>query len=233
MRFPQFDERGTLTTTEVEALRSLNAAFLTARYEWQTACTMWDRLRNAGAVTELRSAHTAFPFFEDAVDEIANGVTAYERQVALTAWRYAAAALVLGVTVLQRVAEAKPPLTATEVDELCQEPTLGRLHEALSVPVADLVPERAHHSGIPNDREDTGRRWAKMRDGVADAMDLVLELAADEDAAHPRTKDEAAGCLLTQHCPPHTDPVYEGVLEPLFRLAEEVPFDITRVITKG
>ncbi|WP_331719959.1 hypothetical protein [Streptomyces sp. NBC_00147] len=232
MRFPQFDKRDTLTTTEVEALRSLNAAFLTARYEWQTACTMWDRLRNAADVAGHHET-PAFPFFEEAVDEIARGVSAYERRVALTAWRYAAAALVLGVTVLQRVAEAKPPLTATEVDELCQEPTLGRLHEALSVPVADLVPERAHHSGIPNDREDTGRRWAKMRDGVADAMDLVLELAADEDAAHPRTKDEAAGCLLTQHCPPHTDPVYEGVLEPLFRLAEEVPFDITRVIKQG
>ncbi|MFJ3762484.1 hypothetical protein [Streptomyces sp. NPDC090080] len=63
-------------------------------------------------------------------------------------------------------------------------------------------------------------------------MDLVLELAADEDAARPRTKDEAAGCLLTRHCPPHTDPVYEGVLEPLLRLAEEVPFQITRVIAK-
>jgi hypothetical protein len=31
----------------------------------------------------------------------------------------------------------------------------------------------------------------------AGAIELVLEIAADEDAAHPRTKDEAAGCLLT------------------------------------
>ncbi|MFE5049029.1 hypothetical protein ACFRAI_22225 [Streptomyces sp. NPDC056637] len=36
-----------------------------------------------------------------------------------------------------------------------------------------------------------------------------------------------------QHCPPHTDPVYNGVLEPLFRLAEEVPYDITRMIKQG
>ncbi|MFJ3762485.1 hypothetical protein [Streptomyces sp. NPDC090080] len=85
-------------------MRSLNEAFLTARYEWQTACTVWDRLRNA---SEIRSAPTAFSFFDDAVDEIANGVTAYERRVALTTWRYAAAAIVLGVTVLQRVAQAK------------------------------------------------------------------------------------------------------------------------------
>jgi hypothetical protein len=68
---------------------------------------------------------------------------------------------------------------------------------------------------------------------VDDAIDLVLELAGDEDAAHPRTKEEAAGCLLTEHCPPHTDPVYEGVLEPLFHLAEEVPFDISRIIANG
>ncbi|MER7578022.1 hypothetical protein [Streptomyces sp. NPDC126514] len=184
-------------------------------------------------MTELHTAQTTFPFLEEAVDEIAIGVTAYERRVALTAWRYAAAALVLGVTVLQRVAEARPPLTATAIDALCQEPTLGRLHEALSVPVADLLPERTHHSVIPNERQETARRWANVRDGVDDAMDLVLESAADEDAAHPRTKDEAATCLLTQHCPPDTDPVYEAVLEPLLRLAEEVPFDINRIIAKG
>ncbi|MCX5077661.1 hypothetical protein OG321_34850 [Streptomyces sp. NBC_00424] len=54
-----------------------------------------------------------------------------------------------------------------------------------------------------------------------------------EDADHPRTKDEAAGCLLTEHCPPHTDPVYQGVLEPLFRLAEEIPYGLIRIIDKG
>ncbi|WP_159041308.1 hypothetical protein [Streptomyces sp. WM4235] len=54
-----------------------------------------------------------------------------------------------------------------------------------------------------------------------------------EDADHPRTKDEAAGCLLTEHCPPHTDPVYQGVLEALFRLAEEIPYGLIRIIDKG
>ncbi|MFJ1662479.1 hypothetical protein [Streptomyces anthocyanicus] len=63
--------------------------------------------------------------------------------------------------------------------------------------------------------------------GWADVIDRVLELAADEEAAHPRTKDEAATCLPTQHCPPHTDPVYDGVLKPLFQLAEEVPYSIS------
>ncbi|MDX2565330.1 hypothetical protein PV371_37835 [Streptomyces sp. TX20-6-3] len=233
MRFPRFDERGTLTTHELEALRSLNAAFLTARYEWQTACTMWDRLRNAGDSAELRTAPTSFTFYEDAVDQLATGVASYERRAALTAWRYTAAALVLGVAVLQRVVEAKPPLTAKVVEELCQEPTLGQLHEALSVPVADLVPERPHHAVIPGEHKDTARRWTKARDGVDGAMDLVLELAADEDAAHPRTKDEATGCLLTEHFPPHSDAPYNGILEPLFRLAEEVPFDISRIIAKS
>jgi hypothetical protein len=233
MRFPRFDERGSLTTTELEALRSLNAAFLTARYEWQSAVTLWDRLASADDVAELHETQTSFPFYGQAVHEIASGATAYERHTALTAWRYTAAAVVLGVTVLQRLAEAKPPLTAALVEELCQEPTLGRLHAALSVPVADLLPEREHHSAIPDEREDTARRWAKVRDGVDGAMDLVLEIAADEDAEHPRTKDEAAGCLLTEHCPPHTDPVYQGVLEPLFRLAEELPFGIARIIDKG
>lgn len=232
MRFPRFDEHGPLTRIELEALRSLNAGFLTARYEWQSAGAVWDRLQSAGDVAELHEGQ-AFPFYSQAVNEIARGATAYERHAALTAWRYTAAAVVLGVTVLQRLAEAKPPLTTTTVEELCEEPTLGRLHAALSVPVADLLPERTHHSAIPDEREDTARRWAKVRDGVNDAMDLVLEIAADEDADHPRTKDEAAGCLLTEHCPPHTDPVYQGVLEPLFRLAEELPFGIIRIIDKG
>ncbi len=183
MRFPRFDERGPLTKIELEALRSLNAAFLTARYEWQSASTLWDRLQNGGDVAELHEAQTTFPFYGQAVQEIASGATAYERHVALIAWRYTAAAVVLGVTVLQRVAEAKPPLSATTVGELCQEPTLGRLHEALSVPVADLLPEHEH--SIPNEREDTARRWARVRDGVADAIEHVLEIAADDEEAHP------------------------------------------------
>ncbi|WP_411146735.1 hypothetical protein [Streptomyces sp. x-80] len=172
-----------MTKIELEALRSLNAAFLTARYEWQSASTLWDRLQNGGDVAELHEAQTTFPFYGQAVQEIASGATAYERHVALIAWRYTAAAVVLGVTVLQRVAEAKPPLSATTVGELCQEPTLGRLHEALSVPVADLLPEHEH--SIPNEREDTARRWARVRDGVADAIEHVLEIAADDEEAHP------------------------------------------------
>ncbi|MER6195408.1 hypothetical protein [Streptomyces cyaneofuscatus] len=40
MRFPQFSESGPLAGYELKAMRSLIAAFLTARYEWQTACTM-------------------------------------------------------------------------------------------------------------------------------------------------------------------------------------------------
>ncbi|MYS23571.1 hypothetical protein GA0115240_15419 [Streptomyces sp. DvalAA-14] len=231
MRFAQFDERGPLTTTELGAMRSLNSAFLTARYELQSASALWDRLTGGSDLADVHEASTTFPFYGQAVQEIAHGATAYERHVALVAWRYAAAAVVLGVTVQQRVAEAKPPLTAAAVEELCQEPTLGRLHQALSVPVADLLPEREHDPG--DERTRAAQRWTQVRDGVDDAIDLVLEIAADVDAPFPRTKEEAGDCLMTEHCPPYTDPVYEHVLEPLFHLAEEVPFDISRIITKG
>ncbi|MFJ4576779.1 hypothetical protein ACIP4W_36345 [Streptomyces sp. NPDC088846] len=231
MWFPRFDERGPLTTTELEALRSLNAAFQTARQEWQSAATLWDRLHSAGDVAALHEMRTAFEFHQEAVLEIARGATAYERHAALTAWHYTAAAVVLGVAVLQRLAEAQPPLDDATVQELCQEPTLGRLREALSVPVAELLPERP--SVIPNERENTARQWAQVRDGVDDAIKLVLELAADQNEAHPRTKDEAADCLLTEHCPPHTDPLYQDILEPLSRLAEEVPLGILRIIDKS
>lgn len=231
MRFPQFEARGPLTTTELGALRSLNAASLTARYELQSAKVLWDRLEGGGDVADVHDVTTMFPFYGQAVQEIAHGAAAYERHVGLVAWRYTAAAVVLGVTVLQRVVEAKPPLTAATVEELCQEPTLSRLHAALSVPVADLLPKREHK--FLDQRTRAAQLWTQVRDGVDDAIDLVLELAADVGAPHPRTKDEAAGCLLTEHCPPYTDPVYEGVLEPLFGLAEEIPFDISQIITKG
>ncbi|MEU6285058.1 hypothetical protein [Streptomyces sp. NPDC047028] len=231
MSFPRFDERGPLSPIELAALRSLNAAVLTARFEWQSAGVFWDRLQGGSDVAELHEENATFTFHGQAVQEIARGATAFERHTALIAWRYAAAAVVLGVTVLQRVADAKPPLSPMAVRELCQEPTLGQLHQALSVPVADLLPER--DLNVPSDREDTARRWAQMRDGVDSAIEVVVEIAADEEEAHPRTKAEAAGCLLTEHCPPHTDPVYQGVLEPLLRLAEEVPFGISRIIGKG
>ncbi|MCX4451605.1 hypothetical protein [Streptomyces sp. NBC_01789] len=194
---------------------------------------MWDRPNNAGDTAGLYTAPASFSFHEEAVGQLASDVGAYERRAALIAWRYAAAALVLGVAVLRRVVDNKPPLTVTGVEELCQEPTLGQLHEALSAPVADLVPARPIHSAIPGEREATARRWATVRDAVDDVMNLVQELAADEDADHPRTKDEAATCLLTRHSPPPTDPTYDGILEPLFHLAEEVPYDIHRTIKQA
>lgn len=84
----------------------------------------------------------SFSFHEKAVGLLASGASEYERQAALVAWRYTVAALVLGVAVLRRIAENKAPPTVTGVVGSCQEPALGQLHEALSVPVPDLVPER-------------------------------------------------------------------------------------------
>ncbi|MGP4085558.1 hypothetical protein [Streptomyces sp. KR55] len=229
MRFPPFDDRGTLTTIELEALRSLHGAFLTARYEWQSAVAVWDRLHTARDLADLRGTERPpFRYCEEAVHEITSGASDYERHTALTAWRYAASAAVLGITVLERVARAKPPLTAFAVEELCQEPTLGQLREALSVPAADFLPARER--SFLDQRKEMAERWAQLRDGVDTAIEIVVEIAEDEGAAHPRTKEEAAGCLMTEHSPPHTDPVYLGILEPLLVVAEEVPYGISRVI---
>jgi hypothetical protein len=41
-------------TADLEALRSLNGAWLTARYEWQSAVAVWDRLHAARDVADLR-----------------------------------------------------------------------------------------------------------------------------------------------------------------------------------
>lgn len=229
MRFPPFDDRGTLTTIELEALRSLHAAYMTARYEWQSAVVIWDRLYTALDLTHLRAPERPpFQHYEEALHKIGNGAHDYERHAALLTWRYAAAAAVLGITVLERVALAKPPLTASVVEELCQEPTLGRLREALSVPAADFLPDRER--SFRDERTELAERWADLHDGVDTAIEIVVGITEDEGAAHPRTKEEAAGCLLTEHSPSWTDPVYQGILEPLLVVAEEVPFGISRVI---
>ncbi|MEX3102144.1 MULTISPECIES: hypothetical protein [unclassified Streptomyces] len=207
MRFPPFDDRGTLTTTELEALRSLHGAFLTAQYEWQSAVVLWDRLESAHSLADLRAAdRSPFRHHGEALHAINRGASDYERHTALITWRYAASAAVLGITVLERMARAKPPLTATTVEELCKEPTLGRL------------------------REETARRWAALREGVDTAIGTVVEIAEFQGAAYPRTRMEAADCLMTEHSPSYTDPAYLGILEPLLVVAEEVPYGISRVV---
>ncbi|MFF2518469.1 hypothetical protein [Streptomyces sp. NPDC058086] len=228
MRFPPFDDRGTLTTIELEALRSLHGAWLTALYEWQSASLVTDRLHAARELADLRDRTEQAPFRyqEEAVSEIVHGAYDYERHTALTAWRYAAAAAVLGITVLERLASGKPPLTASAVKELCQEPPLGRLRDALAVPAARFLPAYDPF----DERGEMTKRWAKLREGVDDAMAVVVEIAVDQGSAYPRTKEEAAGCLMTESSPPTTDPVYEPILEPLFSVAEEAPYAISRVI---
>ncbi|MYV46668.1 hypothetical protein [Streptomyces sp. SID2888] len=229
MRFPPFDDRGTLTTVELEALRSLHAAYMTARYEWQSAVAIWDRLYTALDLTELRAPERPpFRYHEEALHEIGNGAHDFERHAALITWRYAASAAVLGITVLERVARAKPPLTASVVEELCHEPPLGWLREALSVPAAGFLPNREH--SFRDERKEMAERWADLRDGVDTAIEIVVGIAEGDGAAQPRTKEEAAGCLLTEHSPSWTDPVYQGILEPLLVVAEEVPYGISRVI---
>ena len=230
MQFPPFDDRGTLTTIELEALRSLHAAYMTARYEWQSAVAVWDRLSTASDLAGLRATdRPPLRYYEEAVDEIGHRADTYERHTALITWRYTASAAVLGITVLERVARAKPALTAATVEELCREPTLGRLREALSVPAADFLPARERN--LHDERKGMTERWADLRDGVDNAMQVLVSIAEDEGADRPRTKEAAAGCLLTEHSPSWTDPVYQGILEPLLVVAEEVPFGISRVIT--
>lgn len=38
---------------------------------------------------------------------------------------------------------------------------------------------------------------------------------------------EVAACRLSEVSPPDMDPLYEGVLEPLFPYAEQLPFEIS------
>jgi hypothetical protein len=70
----------------------------------------------------------------------------------------------------------------------------------LSVPAADFLPARER--SFRDERKEMAERWADLRDGVDIAIETVVGITQDEGAAHPRTKEEAAGCLMTEHSPP-------------------------------
>ncbi|MFJ4835799.1 hypothetical protein ACIP79_38750 [Streptomyces sp. NPDC088747] len=66
----------------------------------------------------------------------------------------------------------------------------GRLRAALSVP-ACRFPARPPARGSFDERKEKAGRWADLRAGVDAAIEIVVEIAEDDEAAYPGTREEA------------------------------------------
>ncbi|MFI9103358.1 hypothetical protein ACIGXA_22830 [Streptomyces fildesensis] len=132
-------ELAPLSETEAEALRSLHNACVHLDRERGEALSHALHLRESAAIVGDYLSGTAFPQHPRALKELSEVALAYERQAEAIVWRYASAYAVLAITVLDRLVSERPPLDADAVEELCQEPTIGRLRAALSIPSSRLI----------------------------------------------------------------------------------------------
>ncbi|MCX4681879.1 hypothetical protein OG413_42515 [Streptomyces sp. NBC_01433] len=202
----------------MQALRSLYHACNAGQAAWRSALALVDGLSTQMETVEEYDRGRRFQHHVEAVNAARSGAYRYERELGLTAWRYASAHAVLGITVFDRLVTGTPALTASKVDELCEEPTLEQLRRALSIPVERLLSARKD----PSHR----KRTDEERQALITMLDCAHRDIRVVDAARPMTEREAWSCRLTDHSPLGTDPMYEGILEPLFNICEETPLEI-------
>ncbi|MFF5408546.1 hypothetical protein ACFY8K_37585 [Streptomyces misionensis] len=219
MRLPEFTASAPLTTVEMGAIRSLHHACNLLRAEWQTASTLVDRLTALqDTVEQFDQGAPPFQHHHDALDAARHDAYMYERELGLSAWRYVSAHAVLGITLLDRLVAGRPALTAAAVDELCEEPTLGQLREALLIPAGRLLVTRP---------EETRHRADEDRQQLLRALDSICGSIRQLKENKPMSDQEAAACLLSENSPLGMDPMYDVILDPLFDLAEQTPFEIS------
>ncbi|MFF3733294.1 hypothetical protein ACFYXM_23990 [Streptomyces sp. NPDC002476] len=218
MRFPDLSDSAPLTTTEVQALRSLYRACNASQAEWRSAIVLADRLSAQMETAEEYDQGQSFQHHVEAINDAHSGAYRYERQLGLTAWRYASAHTVLGIMVLDRVVTGAPALSASRVDKLCEEPTLEELRRALSIPTELLLSARKHPS--------FWKRAAEERQELLTRLHYTHRDIRAADPARPMTEQEAWSCRLTDHSPPNMDPMYDGMLEPLIEICEQTPLEI-------
>lgn len=217
--FPQFTNFKSLTQLEVEALRSLHAACTHLRQEFDVAAARTMGHYRLGDIAEDYARGRAFTHHREALHSLASAADNYEREVGMLAWRHAGAATVLGTTLLDRLVHGGPSLSLETVNRLCEEPTLGELREALSIPAADLLIARDEEF---RDRQEEDRKLLLGR-----LEGIFRDAAHLGDSDGPLPDDVVAGWRLTEVSPVGMDPLYEGTLELLFSHAEGLPLDIS------
>ncbi|MGW7825256.1 hypothetical protein ACWGLF_46530 [Streptomyces puniciscabiei] len=160
----------------------------------------------------------AFTHHQRALHSLAGAAEDYERRVGMLAWRHAAAEVVLGTTLLDRLVRGGEPLSLKKINLLCEEPTLGKLREALSIPAADLL--IAGHKSMVD-------RAEKRRTLLLDRVKMIFQEVASLQECRDDPSDGAVSARrLTEASPAGGDPLYKGALEVLMPYAEALPFDI-------
>lgn len=222
MRFPQLTELASLTTLEAEALRSLHHACNYLKYEWQTALALVDRLGAQRDAIEDYAAHLPFTHHYEATRETGAASYEYERSLGNASWRYASAYAVLGIAVFDRLVQGRPPLTAVTVQGLFEEPTLAQLRDALLIPPSQLLVARDDILILEMMEERQQQLLSRLDSAFYNVMHLDEQVPMDEE--------KAGACKLTVVGPRDMDPLYDDLLDPMFALAEQTPFEISQFL---
>lgn len=216
--FPQFTNLKPLTEAEVEALRSLHTACVHLRQEYDLAAARTMGHYRLKDIAEDNGRGRAFTHHQRALHSLAGAAEDYERRVGMLAWRHAASEVVLGVTLLDRLVHGGRALSLKKINLLCEEPTLGKLRQALSIPAADLL--------IAGDKRMVDRA-EKTRTLLLDRVEMIFqEVASLEDGREDPSDGAVSERRLTEASPADGDPLYKGALEMLMPYAEALPFDI-------
>jgi len=218
MDFPSFTDVAPLTTLEIEALRALHVTLQDLRHEYESALAVTSRSYRLEENAQVYTQGRALTHHPDALHQLGRLADRYERGVGLLAWRYASAAAVLGTSILDRVVRDRPALTAAEVTALCEEPSLGQLRDALSLPCTDLLIAREPWF---RDKRDEDRQ--KLLRSVED----IAECAAEIGDGVPQEAAALWAGRLTDFDRPGTDPLYEGALEQLLGFADQFPNELS------
>ncbi|MFJ9008886.1 hypothetical protein [Streptomyces canus] len=216
------EKLGPVTAHEWRTLRSLNQAYVDLRHEWEAACVHADGLMVKLEVTEgYADPDRRYRHHLAALHELHRPADAYERQASALAWRYASAAVVLGMAVMDRLIRHQPPLTPELVDEMAtHEPALGTLKDACDAPYERMIAARA------DDHYGTEAKARENLLGLLGAAEYNLE---HTDIGGRRLNPaEIDACRLSVVSPADQDPFWDNLLEPMLSLAESVPYAIAR-----
>ncbi|MGP4091024.1 hypothetical protein [Streptomyces sp. KR55] len=192
------------------------------RHEWEAACVQTDGLMVKLEVTEgYTDPDRRYRHHLTALNELYRPADAYERHASALAWRYASAAAVLGMAVMDRLIGDRPPLAPELVEEMAtHEPTLGTLKESCDAPYERLIAARA---------DDHYGTEAKARENLLGLLGAAEYNVEHTDIGGRRLNPaEIEACQLSVVSPDDQDPFWDNLLKPMLSLAESVPYAIAR-----
>ncbi|MCZ4123791.1 hypothetical protein [Streptomyces sp. H39-S7] len=220
-RFPDLRDLRLLSEGERDVLQSLSRACADLRGEWDSARALNGRL--AIQVDLLEDSITSGPAAHHcrAVRAAHVAAAAYERTIGEIAWHCASAAVVVGITIWDRLTSGRPPLRARTLESLAHnEPTVGQLRQAFSGPYTRLMAFRCEgpwrSSGLEPDELL----------GLLEAAAFNVTHTASN--SHDLEQSAAATFRLAAASPPDIDAFWADLLPPVLHLAQAVPFAIAQ-----